>query len=48
MKQKYRLYALLAGANFEAVLYMLAAWQGSEWFRNNIRILSIGQQFVIF
>ena len=35
MKQNYRLYALLMGANFESVAYLLAAWQGSEWLNEN-------------
>lgn len=35
MKHNYRLYALLMGANFESIAYLLAAWQGAEWLNSN-------------
>ena len=35
VQQKYRVYALLAGANFESIVYMIAAWQGSKWLNEN-------------
>ncbi len=37
MRQKYRAYALLAGANFETVIYMIAAWQISKWLNENYK-----------
>lgn len=33
--RKYRLYALLMGANFETILYLLAAWQVGIWLNEN-------------
>ena len=35
MSKKYRVYALLMGANFESVAYLLAAWQVGDWLNEN-------------
>lgn len=35
MSQKYRAYALVMGANFESIAYILAAWQIGDWLNEN-------------
>lgn len=37
MIKKHKAYALLMGANFETVAYLLAAWQGGIWLNENYR-----------
>lgn len=35
MRKKFQLYALLAGVNFETVLFFMAAWQIGDWLNDS-------------